>query len=85
MTTQRSVDDVLRPMVLPNFQGVPYILYQKDNVRPHTGLISQHALQGVPMFCGPVYSPDLSPIEHIQNANERHLQILPQPRSEDEL
>ncbi|UYV81646.1 hypothetical protein LAZ67_20001789 [Cordylochernes scorpioides] len=45
MTAQRYVDDVLRPVTLPYFQGVPNALYQQENARPHTARISQQALQ----------------------------------------
>ncbi|UYV73134.1 hypothetical protein LAZ67_10001919 [Cordylochernes scorpioides] len=85
MTAQRYVDDVLRPVTLPYLQGVPNALYQQDNARPHTALISQQALQDVQMLPWPPYSPDLSPIEHVWDIIGRRLHALPQPRSEDEL
>ncbi|UYV65084.1 hypothetical protein LAZ67_3003069 [Cordylochernes scorpioides] len=85
MTTQRYVDDVLRPVTLPYLQGVPNALYQQDNARPHTARISQQALQEVQMLPWPPYSPDLSPIEHVWDIIGRRLHALPQPRSEDEL
>ncbi|UYV74840.1 hypothetical protein LAZ67_12001276 [Cordylochernes scorpioides] len=85
MTTQRYVDDVLRPVTLPYLQGVPNALYQQDNARPHTARISQQALQDVQMLPWPPYSPDLSPIEHVWDIIGRRLHALPQPRSEDEL
>ncbi|UYV60864.1 Transposase [Cordylochernes scorpioides] len=85
MTAQRYVDDVLRPVTLPYLQGVPNALYQQDNARPHTGRISQQALQDVQMLPWPPYSPDLSPIEHVWDIIGRRLHALPQPRSEDEL
>ncbi|UYV64065.1 hypothetical protein LAZ67_2006437 [Cordylochernes scorpioides] len=85
MTAQRYVDDVLRPLTLPYFQGVPNALYQQDNARPPTARISQQALQDVQMLPWPPYSPDLSPIEHVWDIIGRRLHALPQPRSEDEL
>ncbi|UYV65561.1 Transposase [Cordylochernes scorpioides] len=85
MTAQRYVDDVLRPVTLPYFQGVPNALYQQDNARPHTARISQQALQDVQMLPWQPYSPDLSPIEHVWDIIGRRLHALPQPRSEDEL
>ncbi|UYV84809.1 MPG [Cordylochernes scorpioides] len=85
MTAQRYVDDVLRPVTLPYLQGVPNALYQQDNARPHTARISQQALQDVQMLPWPLYSPDLSPIEHVWDIIGRRLHALPQPRSEDEL
>ncbi|UYV84313.1 hypothetical protein LAZ67_X001823 [Cordylochernes scorpioides] len=85
MTAQRYVDDVLRPVTLPYFQGVPNALYQQDNARPHTARISQQALQDVQMLPWPPYSSELSPIEHVWDIIGRRLHALPQPRSEDEL
>ncbi|UYV69156.1 hypothetical protein LAZ67_6002606 [Cordylochernes scorpioides] len=85
MTSQRYVDDVLRPATLSYLQGVPNALYQQDNARPHTARISQQALQDVQMLPWPPYSPDLSPIEHVWDIIGRRLHALPQPRSEDEL
>ncbi|UYV84616.1 K02A2.6-like, partial [Cordylochernes scorpioides] len=85
MTAQRYVDDVLRPVTLPYFQGVPNALYQQHNARPHTARISQQALQDVQMLPWPPYSPDLLPIEHVWDIIGRRLHALPQPRSEDEL
>ncbi|UYV63718.1 hypothetical protein LAZ67_2005416 [Cordylochernes scorpioides] len=80
MTAQRYVDDVLRPVTLPYLQGVPNALYQQDNARPHTARISQQALQDVQMLPWPLYSPDLSPIEHVWDIIGRRLHALPQPR-----
>ncbi|UYV64166.1 hypothetical protein LAZ67_2006860, partial [Cordylochernes scorpioides] len=85
MTAKRYVDDVLRPVTLPYLQGVPNSLYQQDNARPHTALISQQVLQDVQKLPWPPYSPDLSPIEHVWDIIGRRLHALPQPRSEDEL
>ncbi|UYV79799.1 hypothetical protein LAZ67_18000688 [Cordylochernes scorpioides] len=85
MTAQRYVDDVLRPVTLSYLQGVPNALYQQDNARPHTARISQQVLQDVQMLPWPLYSPDLSPIEHVWDIIGRRLHALPQPRSEDEL
>ncbi|UYV84868.1 hypothetical protein LAZ67_X003784 [Cordylochernes scorpioides] len=60
MTSQRYVDDVLRPVTLPYLQGVPNALYQQDNARPHTARISQQALQDVQMLPWSPYFPDLT-------------------------
>ena len=85
MTVQRYVDDMLRPVTLPYFQGVPNALYQQDNARPHIANISQHALQGVQLLPWPPCSLDLSPIEHVWDMVGRRLQTLPLPPSEDSL
>ncbi|KFM59999.1 Transposable element Tc1 transposase, partial [Stegodyphus mimosarum] len=85
MTAQRYLDNVLRPVAIPYLQGLPNVIFQQDNARPHSARICQHALQGIQMLPWPPYSPDLSPIEHVWDVIGRRLQTLPLPRSEDEL
>lgn len=51
--------------------------------RLYTARISQRMLQVVHMLPWPVYSPDISLIEHIWDVIGRHLQILPLPHSEE--
>ncbi|KFM57473.1 Transposable element Tcb1 transposase, partial [Stegodyphus mimosarum] len=80
MTSQRYLDNVLRPVVITYLQRLPNAIF-----RPHSARICQHALQGIQMLLWPPYSPDLSPIEHVWDVIGRRLQILPLPRSEDEL
>ncbi|GFV97084.1 transposable element Tcb2 transposase [Trichonephila clavipes] len=64
LNAQRYVQNVLRPVAIPYLQGLPNAIFQQDNARPHTARISQHALRGAQMLPWPLYSPDLSPIEH---------------------
>ncbi|GBN00387.1 hypothetical protein AVEN_95724-1 [Araneus ventricosus] len=52
---------------------------QQDNTRPHTAVVTQHALQSVDMLPWPARSPDLSPIEHVWDIIGQQLQRHPQP------
>ncbi|GFU83256.1 transposable element Tc1 transposase [Trichonephila clavipes] len=47
-------------------------IYQQDNARPHTARLSQQCLQGYEPW--PARSPDLSSIQHVQDALGRQLQ-----------
>ncbi|KFM68514.1 Transposable element Tcb1 transposase, partial [Stegodyphus mimosarum] len=85
MTAQRYLDNVLRPVAIPYFQGLPNAICQQDNAQPHSAPICQRTLQGIQMLPWPLYSPDLSPIEHVWDVIGCCLQTLPLPHSEDEL
>ncbi|GBM11358.1 hypothetical protein AVEN_13585-1 [Araneus ventricosus] len=54
-------------------------VFQQDNVRPHTAIVTQHALQSFHMLPWPARLPDLSPIEHVWDIIGRQLQRHPQP------
>ncbi|KFM76878.1 Transposable element Tc1 transposase, partial [Stegodyphus mimosarum] len=85
MTAQGYLDNVVRPVAIPDLQRLPNAIFQQDNARSHSARICQHALQGMQMLPWPPYSSDLSPIEHVWDVIGRRLQTLPLPRSEDEL
>ncbi|GBN16305.1 hypothetical protein AVEN_221883-1 [Araneus ventricosus] len=53
-------------------------VFQQDNVRPHTAVVTQNTLQSVDMLPWPARSPDLSPIDHAWDIIERQLQRHPQ-------
>ncbi|GFX74188.1 transposable element Tcb2 transposase [Trichonephila clavipes] len=65
MTAQRYVHDILQPHVLPLMQRLPEAVFQQDNARPYTAMVSQYCLRTVTTLLLPTRSPDLSPIEHI--------------------
>ncbi|GFX45715.1 transposable element Tcb1 transposase [Trichonephila clavipes] len=44
MTAQRYVHDILKPHVLPLMQRLPGVIFQQDNARPHTAMVSQDCL-----------------------------------------
>ncbi|GBN61048.1 hypothetical protein AVEN_131412-1 [Araneus ventricosus] len=50
-----------------------------DNTRPHTVVVTQHALHSVYMLPWPARSPDLSPIDHVWDIIGRQLQRHSQP------
>ncbi|GBM59498.1 hypothetical protein AVEN_70474-1 [Araneus ventricosus] len=53
-------------------------VFQQDNARPHTAVVTQYAIQSVDMLPWPARSPDLSPIEHVWDIIGRQLQSHPQ-------
>ncbi|GFW77298.1 transposable element Tcb2 transposase [Trichonephila clavipes] len=63
--SQRYVHDILQPHVLLLIQLLPGALFQQDNARPHTAMVSQNCLRTVTTLHWPVRSPGLTPIEHI--------------------
>ncbi|UYV72649.1 hypothetical protein LAZ67_10000179 [Cordylochernes scorpioides] len=65
MTTQRYVDGVLRPVMLPFLKRIPNAIFQQDNILPDTARISQYVLYGTSMLPWPSVSTTLSPIEHV--------------------
>ncbi|GFX88537.1 DDE_3 domain-containing protein [Trichonephila clavipes] len=45
LTSQRYVDDILRPHVGPFLNGLPGAILQQDNARPHTARVTQDLLR----------------------------------------
>ncbi|GFW29363.1 transposable element Tcb2 transposase [Trichonephila clavipes] len=50
LTGQRYVDDILRPHVGPFLNGLPGAIFQHDNARPHTAVVSQDFLPFLDSF-----------------------------------
>ena len=67
LTARRYIDQVLRPHVVPFFAQHPGYLFQQDNARAHSAVLTQNFLQanGIHVLDWPVLSPDLAPIEHL--------------------
>ncbi|GFW49007.1 uncharacterized protein TNCV_3902051 [Trichonephila clavipes] len=60
---------------LLQIKGIPGATFQQDNARPHVaktvrGFCSGHRMQLLPL---PLYSPDMSPIEHVLYLVGQHL------------
>lgn len=79
LTANLYVSLVIQPVVLPFMNSIQGGVFQQDNARPHTAVVTQHALQSVDMLPWPARSPDLSPIEHVWDIIGRQLQRHPQP------
>ncbi|GFW97776.1 transposable element Tc1 transposase [Trichonephila clavipes] len=80
LTSQRYVDDILRPHAGPFLNGLPGAILQQDNSRPHTARVAQNFLRHFRTLPWPARSPDLSPVEHAEsfsliNAGSREIKI----------
>ncbi len=66
-------DEILRPIVVP-FLHDHHLMLQNDNARPHVARICTQFLEAenIPVLAWPAYSPDMSPIEHVWDALDRH-------------
>ncbi|KAL0186570.1 hypothetical protein M9458_018240 [Cirrhinus mrigala] len=74
-------DEILRPFVVP-FIHDHHLILQHDNARPHAAGICKQFLEAenIPVLAWPAYSPDMSPIEHVWDALDRHIrQRVPVP------
>ncbi|GBN06607.1 hypothetical protein AVEN_7478-1 [Araneus ventricosus] len=79
LTANLYVSLVFQPVVLPFMNSIQGGVFQQDNARPHSAVLTQHALQSVDMLPWPARSSDLSPIEHVWDIIGRQLQRHPQP------
>ena len=75
LTANLYVSLVIHPVVLPFMNSIQGGVFQQDNARHHTALVTQQALQSVDMLPWPARSPDLSPIEHVWDINTNHPSI----------
>ncbi|KAJ4431188.1 hypothetical protein ANN_19785 [Periplaneta americana] len=73
------VDQVIWPVVIPFMNTIPNGVFQQDNARPHTAVITRVALQHVLNMHWPARSPDLSAIEHMWNAMGQHIHAHAHP------
>jgi transposase len=58
---------------------VPFIhrhnlIFQHDNAQPHVARICTQFLEGENVLQWPVFSPDMSPVEYVWDALDRHAQ-----------
>ena len=67
-------DEILRPVAVPLVQQRNLIL-QQDNARPHVARVCQDFLanNNIAPLAWPLYSPDLTPIEHMWNELDRRV------------
>ncbi len=81
LNAQRYRDEILRPIVVP-FIHDHHLMLQHDNAWPHVARICTQFLEAenIPVLAWPAYSPDMSPIEHVWDALDRHIrQRVPVP------
>ncbi|GFU61040.1 transposable element Tcb2 transposase [Trichonephila clavipes] len=73
LTGQRYVDDILRPQVGPFLNGLPGVIFQLDNARPHTARVAEDFLRHFLTLPWPARSTDLSPVEHVWDQLKRQI------------
>ncbi len=87
LNAQRYCDEILKPIVVP-FIHDHHLMLQHDNARPHVARICTQFLEAenLPVLAWPAYLPDMSPIEHVWDALDRHIrQCVPVPANIQQL
>lgn len=79
MTARQYVDRVINPVVIPFLATIENGIFQQDNARPHTALISREALREVETLEWAARSADLSLIEHVWDMMGRRINANPHP------
>ena len=74
LTDVRYRDEILRPVAVP-FVQQHHLIFQQDNARPHVARVCQDFLanHNINPLDWPLYSPDLSPIEHLWDEMDRRV------------
>ncbi|GBL97075.1 hypothetical protein AVEN_254117-1 [Araneus ventricosus] len=66
LTANLYVRLVIQPVVLPFMNNIQGGVFQQDNARPHTSVVTQHALQSADMLPWPARSPGTSDGRQLQ-------------------
>ncbi|GFY22144.1 transposable element Tcb1 transposase [Trichonephila clavipes] len=88
LNSQRSISEVLEPVVLPYLQGLATAIFHQDSVRPHVERIVQKFFVNhqIGLLSWPARSPDFSPIENMWSFIAQLLtQITPPAATPDQL
>ncbi len=81
LNEQRYRDEILRPIVVP-------FIYDHHLMLQHVARICTQFLvaENIPVLAWPAYSPDMSPIEHVWDAQDRRIrQRVPVPANIQQL
>ncbi|GFW45263.1 cullin-1 [Trichonephila clavipes] len=73
LTSQRYVNDILRPHVGPFLNGLPGAIFQQDNALPHTARVAQDFLRHFQSLPWSARSSDLSPVEYVWDQLKRQV------------
>lgn len=73
LITRKYKDDILQSVVRLMLLSHLGVIYQQDNVHPHTSRVSKQYLQGYNVLSWIVNLLDLAPIENIWDRYERLL------------
>ncbi|GFU64299.1 transposable element Tc1 transposase [Trichonephila clavipes] len=73
LTVQRYVVDILRPHVGPFLNGLPGVIFQQDNFRPHTARVAQDFLRHFQTLPWPTRSTVLFPVEYVGDQLKRQM------------
>ncbi|UYV71959.1 hypothetical protein LAZ67_9001355 [Cordylochernes scorpioides] len=81
LNSQRYIYEVLEPVVLPYLQGLPTIIFQQNNARPHVERIVQRFFvnRQIELLPWPARSPELSPIENMWSMVAQRLTQITSP------
>ncbi len=87
LNAQTYRDEILRPIVVA-FIHDHHLMLQHDNTRPHVTRIFTQFLEAenIPVLAWPAYSQDMSPNEHVWDAQDQRIQqCVPVPANIQQL
>ena len=84
LTSQRYIDEVVRPHVIPYFRNNPISAFMRDNARQHAARRTTDHLQinNIVTLPWPSYSQNMNPIERLRDYLDRRVRSR-QPGAQD--